>query len=419
MKKKYLAAAVGALVLAGSAAAVEVSQGGQGDVLIAPLYMTGGGWTSELKVINTNTVDSAVAKVVFHAAGRSIEVLDFLIFLSPGDVWTGTVVTNADGTIGVSSTDPSSITVAQASNGCPSSTGISGFNPTSARFTVPAALGYATVFETRMIRGLGAAPVNKSAILAAYSAACGLGTTITAADTENVLTGSVTLANPLNGNKLTLGMTALTDYDNTTYHNVGALTGFFNNVALTTKQQVEDALWSSNYVVPYANATGMSTYAAVTFPTKETYALSLNSQFAPFFPAVNDVVNDIGTAVPVTYSVRDEEENVLGTVGCVFSPCSPAQVVSLPREVNIVGIVTGGLIGSSTASQLNTQSFTKGWVNVGIASDVSDTRSNVNYNNFGATGSPALVTYIGWDSTGGSVQGTWQYAPKSYAPGAN
>ena len=419
MMKKSLAAAVGAMLMAGSAAAVEVSHGGKGDLLIAPLFMTGGGWRTELKVINTNTVDSAVAKVVFHAPGRSEEVLDFLIFLSPGDVWVGTIQQNADGSVGVSSTDPSSITVALQANGCPSATGTSGFDPTQARFTIPVTTGYVNIFETRMIRGLGNAPVAKSAILSAYAAACTAQTLITAADTDNVLVGVTRLFNPTNGNNMSLGMTTLKDYNNTTYHSVGALTGFFNNGALTTKQQVEDALWGSNYVIPYNNAAGQFAFGVVTFPTKETFAASLNSQYAPFFPVVNDAVNDVGTAVPVTYSVRDEEENVLGTVGCVFSPCAPASIVSLPREVNVVAIATGGSIAGSTATQVNTQTFTKGWMNVAITTDVSDTRSVANYNNFGAAGSPAIVTYINWDTTMGNLQGTWQYAPRTYNPAAN
>ena len=43
MKKKFLAAAIGAMLVGGSAMAVEVAQGGKGDVLIAPMFMAGGG----------------------------------------------------------------------------------------------------------------------------------------------------------------------------------------------------------------------------------------------------------------------------------------------------------------------------------------------------------------------------------------
>ena len=408
MLKKSLAAALGAMLMAGTAGAVEVAQGGKGDLLIAPVFMTGGGWTSEIKVINTNTVDSAVAKVVFHGPVRSEEVLDFLIFLSPGDVWTGVVQQNADGTVGVSSADPSAMLTPNLSNGCPSTSGAtSGLNPAEARFTTPHAVGYATVTESRMVRGLGAAPVAKSAVLAAYSSLCAADTTITTADTDNVLTGSVTLVNPQNGNKLSLPLTALANYDNQTYLKVGDLTAFAGAGKVSTKAQVEDALWASDFAVPFNNTTGNMTFATVTFPTKETYNLSQGTQYTPF-----------PNAVPVSYAVRNEEEEVLGTVGCRVSPCALNPGNSLPNELNIVALAAGGSIAASTASQVNTERFTKGWVNMAIAPEPSDTRSNVNYNNFNQVGAPALVTYIHWDYTLGSLQGTWQYAAKTYAPAA-
>ncbi len=427
MMKKSLAAVLGALLMAGAAnAQVQVAPGGKGDVLIAPLFMTGGGWSTELKVINTNLVDSAVAKVVFHAPGRSEEVLDFLIFLSPGDVWTGNIVTNADGSVGVQSDDPSSLVVNLA-GGCPSATAASvGFVPTVARFTRPLTTGYVTVFETRMHRqgtapNLGAAPVAKAAILAAYSAACNAGTPITADLTDNVLVGISTLRNPTNGNVLQQDMMALQDYNNTTYHSVGALTGFFNNAALSTKQQVEDALWSSAFTIPFNVTPGNFTFGVVTFPTKETYALSANSQYTPFFPAVNDAVNDIGTQVPVTFEVRDEEENRLGIVGCQFSPCPVVPGNTLPREVNIIQMVAGTAANTGVAPnplQVGTAAFTRGWVNLSIAAVPSTVRSAVNYNNFGIAGAPAVVSYIQWNINGNQLQGNLAYAAKSQSPAA-
>lgn len=416
MIKKTLAVALGAMLMAGSAAAVEVNQGGKGDLLIAPLFLTKNGWQSELKVINSSVTDSAVAKVVFHAPGRSDEVLDFLIFLSPGDVWTGAVVENADGSVGVASADASSITVSNV-GGCPAATGTSGFDSTKAKFTLPVSYGYVNIFESRMLRGLplqADGTVKKEEILKAYSAACQAGFAIETTDTDNVLTGSVTMSNPLNGNKLTLGMTALANYDNLTYLTVGGLTTFATNLANTTKEQVEDALWASDFVVPYNVSPGSQSFASVTFPTKETFNLSAGSQYGPFFPAVNDKVGDIGTRVPVGYDIRDEEEHKVGTVGCSFSPCTPDKTVDLPREVNIVQFVEGN--GESTATHVYTKEFVKGWANVAIAADVSDTPSTVNYNNVGQAGAPALTTYIHWDSTSGSLQGTWQYAAKTYNP---
>jgi len=92
-KKPVVAATIAALLggAAVTANAVEVSRDGTGDFLIAPAYMIGGGLTTDLKVINTSDTDSVVAKVVFRHPVTSAETLDFLIYLSPSDVWTGTV----------------------------------------------------------------------------------------------------------------------------------------------------------------------------------------------------------------------------------------------------------------------------------------------------------------------------------------
>ena len=402
MKKKFLAAAIGAMLVGGSAMAVEVAQGGKGDVLIAPMFMAGGGWTSEIKVINTNPTDSAVAKVVFHAPTNSAELLDFLIFLTPGDVWVGTVQQNADGSVGIISTDDSAVRVTDAA-GCPTGTGTTGI---TANFAAPFTTGYLNVFETRMIRGTVPTPYSKASLVAAYSAACLAGTPITTALTDNVLTGSVKLANPLNGNMLALPMTALANYDNFTYHSVGRYTGFFANVAASNKAMVEDAIWSSDYVIPYNNAAGQYTFATITFPTKEAfYAPSASgSQYTPF----------PGTPT-VGYTVRDEEERSLTTTGCSVSPCPVDSPSTLPAELNIIAITSGA--GTSTVGQLFTQTFTKGWVNAAPFSEVSDTRSKTGNNNLGVVGLPGLATYIQWNFVGSTLQGAWNYAPKTFAPG--
>lgn len=408
MNKKVLAAALASLCVSGTALAVEIAPGGKGDLLVAPVFMTGGGWTTELKVINTNTVDSAVAKVVFHGPVNSEELLDFLVFLSPGDVWTATVRMNADGTVGVQSSDDSSLVVPSQANGCPSATASSvGFDPNVARFTVPHTTGYVKVFQTRMMRNLGAAPVPKSALLAAYAAACSANTPFGAADTDNVLTGSVKLAHPGSGNQLSLPMLAFANYDNLAYHTVGALTSFANNPSLTNKAQLEDAMWARDWAIPFNNGANQLSFATVTFPTKETYNLSAGTQYSPF-PG----------APTVTYEVRNEAEERLGTVGCAFSPCPPGTNLTLPNELNIVAISNGGNVANSTAAQIFTQAYNKGWVRAQIQSEPSTVRSNLNYNNFGMNGAPAIVTYINWDHNGGSLQGSWMYAPSTFTPGA-
>ena len=88
MKKVVLSVAL----LAASAMAdnVVVSKDGLGDFLIAPFYMAKGSVCTKVTVQNTNTTESILAKVAFREQLRSNEV-DLPIFLSPGDVWSGTV----------------------------------------------------------------------------------------------------------------------------------------------------------------------------------------------------------------------------------------------------------------------------------------------------------------------------------------
>ena len=74
-----------------------VSEGGSGHVLLVPYFTTQNNNMSVLHVVNTDTVNGKAVKVRFRGAANSDDLLDFTVFLSPGDVWTGAVQANADG----------------------------------------------------------------------------------------------------------------------------------------------------------------------------------------------------------------------------------------------------------------------------------------------------------------------------------
>lgn len=80
---------------------VSLADNGVGDLLLAPVFLASGGWQSEIKLINTSTTLSTVAKVVFYENFRSTEVLDFFVYLSPGDYWNGVIATQPSGQITV------------------------------------------------------------------------------------------------------------------------------------------------------------------------------------------------------------------------------------------------------------------------------------------------------------------------------
>lgn len=95
-KRKALTVAVLAgMSAAGAAHAVFQDPNGQGQVLLYPYYTVqssgGNAYNTYISVVNTTNVVKVV-KVRFREGKASAEVLDFNLYLSPNDVWTGAVV---------------------------------------------------------------------------------------------------------------------------------------------------------------------------------------------------------------------------------------------------------------------------------------------------------------------------------------
>ena len=116
-KSLYAAlAGLGALSGMGAAEAVNLAPEGLGQALIYPYYTVRNGangfaYNTLLSVVNTTGSAKAV-KVRFLEGKNSKEVLDFNLFLSHDDVWTATVVNQANGAA-VQSDDNSCILPAQ------------------------------------------------------------------------------------------------------------------------------------------------------------------------------------------------------------------------------------------------------------------------------------------------------------------
>ena len=90
-----LAGVAGMVGLTSVSNAVNLNSDGLGEVLIYPFYTVNNGLDTLLSVVNT-TADVKAVKVRFVDSKNSREVLDFNLYLSPFDVWTG-VVTDPDG----------------------------------------------------------------------------------------------------------------------------------------------------------------------------------------------------------------------------------------------------------------------------------------------------------------------------------
>src|SRR4051812_38244391 len=95
----YVAISSISTLCAGTAQAVNVSPDGRGQVLLYPYYTTrtdsaGNVYGTLVSVINA-TASAKAVRVRFLEGKNAREVLDFNLFLSPYDVWTGAVLPDA------------------------------------------------------------------------------------------------------------------------------------------------------------------------------------------------------------------------------------------------------------------------------------------------------------------------------------
>lgn len=339
---------------------VSVAPNGQGDLLIYPVYVAGQGWENRITVINTSSL-SVVAKLIVRSSVYSEEVLDFLIFLSPYDMWIGTIQYGANGPE-MYSTDSSAL-YTDISFDAPFATAET---PMRVKLAKPFCdidsnvVGYVEVIEawSGVVSPL---PTNKQlrgkAIYAAYFAA-------TTWPTVNALAGAMDIDIPEFGMTAAAEPIVLKDYDNLdqlfTAKNTFIGEGANNNI-----REVEAALSKDLIAVPFVNSDEGITFPVMTFPTKLSTVSStcvyLGSRSSRYFP---------GFRVPYTLRGWDNEENT--TAG---SPFSPARTVSLPYEVNILGI--SDLI------------FKKGWIQLDLpnpaATDNNLAGAVLNY-----TGAPVI-----------------------------
>ena len=123
MRKNAVALSVAALVgglsmVGGASAAVitavdttavdlRVNAGGIGHSLLVPYYTAQSGNSTLINIVNTDTVNGKAVKLRFRGASNSDDVLDFQLFLSPGDVWSGNINRRADGLATINTNDNS------------------------------------------------------------------------------------------------------------------------------------------------------------------------------------------------------------------------------------------------------------------------------------------------------------------------
>ena len=129
-KTRIISTAVAAAVgtFAGTAQAVNLGNDGMGQVLIYPYYTVQQKGTTAfdtyVSIVNSDSVNGKAVKVRFLEGKNSVEVLDFNLYMSPNDVWTGTITRDASGNGVLQTTDnsctvPEILTTAGASSTTP------------------------------------------------------------------------------------------------------------------------------------------------------------------------------------------------------------------------------------------------------------------------------------------------------------
>jgi hypothetical protein len=377
--KKILLSSVAAVALTSVAAlaaddggVVRVAQDQTGDYLVFPAYYANtSGWSTNLKVVNTNTTHAVVAKVVIREHMSSAEKLDFPIYLTPGDVWEANLV-NVGGTVYVQSTDDSMF-----NNGTPASD----VNPVNQALFAAATnqdntKGYVEVFGFASIDGGDVVngwtqgnPLSKTALYTAFNtnlngATAGVGDWVEV-DNNSLYGQEVISAANSNGNlAMTLMATAFENVTGTGANDAVVVATESDIITNTTQasaaviiDEIEDALQKSDVYVTYYDASSTAaaeTALLLTQPMKKyRFADSgLTLSAIGYAPAGADLASPTLHTLTYTPLARNQTENSL--ISTTYYSGGSATTYTCNYEICQISV--NSFVGS----------FTKGYVDFSL-----------------------------------------------------
>lgn len=403
---KYTALILMVLMVSGSAWAfsyadhVTMAPNNKAQVEIFPWYLAlDGGWQTKLTVINTDEVNSVVAKLIIRSFKNSEELLDFFLYLSPADVWTGIMKVDAT---------TKKVVITSTDDSCLGST--SGITLETIKWANTAGnalhqvmfplscsddgdyLGYIEIITAADGPVSPAKPgVAKVDIWKAYDALLkGATSSLIYAGTRspvqyNFLAAWMEFQNPLVAMDSTLSATSLKDYGNNQAIDTSVETRL-GKKAKNSLGEVEAALSKDELALPYVKNDDLALHI-FTFPTKLTDTtlgctvgkLAVDS---PYFKQHSNT----GTAFCVPYKViaYDLQENT-PTGGSPFSG-GDTTTREFCNEVN--------LLASPSFP------YTEGWAhyyfrNGTTTAKAANTTSDITY-----AGTPVLATFLYIGKTG-------------------
>ncbi|WP_154222393.1 hypothetical protein [Marinicella rhabdoformis] len=387
MKKNKLTTAViaGLAGVAGMAnAAVHVSGEGTGQVLIYPYYTVNNGLITSYSVVNTTDETKAI-KVRFLEGDHSLEVLDFNVYMSPYDVWTGALGSTTS-TIGAHAGEPSGMHVSEDTSCAPRltkagqeflpyeiDTDLAASNKSMERSTQ----GHFEVIEMGVVTGTHAAAAlhNSTGVpadCAFLKASWDGGTWAAAPQTDIVdptggLFGAATMLNVAEGLAMTYDATALDDF----WTGAGNHTDPGSLAPSISESDVESVIlldgsavystWNSGIEAvsslfmkqqvfneyAFDSAIAAKSEWVVTFPTKNRHVDTVN--LAPF-TAVWDGVEACEEFRLTTF---DREEQLTPPGGGQISPQPPqGSNPQICQEANVVQFLAPGEVGGAASKVL-------------------------------------------------------------------
>ena len=327
-----------------------------GDALVFPVFFAVDGVSTDFVIENTNDNCSSVVKVVVRSKKYSQELRDFFIFLTPNDVFRGTISLQ-NGKPYVSSTDDSWCI-----------DGVCADNVTGG-YSYPLVdvactgdtnqIGYIEAITAYSVCGLtkgSTGAVKKSDLINAWNSV----QSVNDNQTLNIITGSAEL-DVAGAEILAYSATALGDLDITSKLTVGNETSILDTTH-NTAYEVEAALAKTNVHFPYYNN---KSFGIINFPTKKVDDRNGCDNLSATGPAFDPFNPEYVT------NLYDMKENTYTPQGCAVSPCPQEETNSFDSEVNFLALGSGQL-GADM-----------GWIrlrfNKGATSGLSQAGDNVTY----------------------------------------
>lgn len=406
-KKALISAVVAGFGFAGAAQAVYLNPSGLGSGLVFPYFtvqsVDGNAFNTYVSVVNTTDVVKVV-KVRFREGKASREILDFNLYLSPNDVWTGAVIPSSDAAGAVArliTTDVSCTNPAIPATGVNFRNFLySGANDDDRGEGLDRTReGYLEMIEMGELDPTvapGSAAVHADGVPDDCPSLRGVTVpAVAAAITAPTggLAGTGVLINVNNGSDMGYNAVALADLrpqsglpiyfdigdDRPNWNNIDPVSAVISGtnayrsdwLALFPEDAASSVFMHTDVINEYVldNATLSNTDWVMTFPTKQFYVGGPGDvAITPFTEDYDD-----GSCEPIDFTYFDREERGAAASDADFSPLPPSGVgASLCHEVTVLSIrnaadhmPTGdasGVLGSLNSASISIEgTFQNGW----------------------------------------------------------